>query len=30
LGVLVNEVVNEPADSGHIGEEQLAGPYVAH
>jgi 2-keto-4-pentenoate hydratase/2-oxohepta-3-ene-1,7-dioic acid hydratase in catechol pathway len=30
LGVLVNEVVDEPADSGHIGEEQLAAPYVTH
>ena len=29
LGALVNEVVDEPADSGHIGEEQLAAPYVA-
>jgi 2-keto-4-pentenoate hydratase/2-oxohepta-3-ene-1,7-dioic acid hydratase in catechol pathway len=30
LGVLVNEVVDEPADSGHIGEKHLAAPYVAH
>ena len=29
LGVLVNEVVDEPADSAHIGEEGLAAPYVA-
>lgn len=29
LGILVNEVVEEPADSGHIGEERLAAPYVA-
>jgi 2-keto-4-pentenoate hydratase/2-oxohepta-3-ene-1,7-dioic acid hydratase in catechol pathway len=30
LGDLVNEVVEEPADSGHIGEERLAAPYVTH
>jgi 2-keto-4-pentenoate hydratase/2-oxohepta-3-ene-1,7-dioic acid hydratase in catechol pathway len=29
VGVLLNEVVDEPADSGHIGEERLAGAYVA-
>jgi 2-keto-4-pentenoate hydratase/2-oxohepta-3-ene-1,7-dioic acid hydratase in catechol pathway len=29
LGVLVNQVVEEPADSGHIGQERLAAVYVA-
>jgi 2-keto-4-pentenoate hydratase/2-oxohepta-3-ene-1,7-dioic acid hydratase in catechol pathway len=27
LGVLVNEVIDEPADSGHIGDERLAVAY---
>jgi 2-keto-4-pentenoate hydratase/2-oxohepta-3-ene-1,7-dioic acid hydratase in catechol pathway len=30
LGMLVNEVVEESAVSGHIGEERLAAPFVAH
>jgi 2-keto-4-pentenoate hydratase/2-oxohepta-3-ene-1,7-dioic acid hydratase in catechol pathway len=29
LGVLVNEVVDEPADSGHIGDERLAAAPLA-
>jgi 2-keto-4-pentenoate hydratase/2-oxohepta-3-ene-1,7-dioic acid hydratase in catechol pathway len=29
LGVLVNEVIDEPADSGHVGGERLAAPYAA-